>query len=154
MPQTTPLTVAAIQQAVDHDYQTNLQRTCDKIRQAADQGAQLVCLQELFTSRYFCQSEDHDQFALAESIPGPSTEALAAVAAEKGVVVVAGLFERRDRGLFHNSAVVLDSDGQMAGCYRKMHIPDDPLFYEKFYFTPGDLGFQAIPTFPVSEPVF
>lgn len=146
MPDPQLLTVAAIQQQVSRDRSANLQATCDQIRQAADQGAQLICLQELFASRYFCQSEDHDQFQLAEPIPGPSTEALCAVAAEKQVVVVAGLFERRGPGLFHNTAVVIESDGTIAGRYRKMHIPDDPLFYEKFFFTPGDLGFLATPT--------
>jgi len=103
-------------------------------------------LQELFSSQYFCQSEDHDQFEIAESIPGPTIDRVAALAKELGVVVVAGIFERRAPGLFHNSAAVIESDGSIAGIYRKMHIPDDPYFYEKFYFTPGDLGFQCFDT--------
>jgi N-carbamoylputrescine amidase len=106
----------------------------------------VVCLPELFRSQYFCQSEDHAQFELAEPVPGPSTEAVGRVAAEAGVVVIASLFERRAPGLYHNTAAVIDADGQYLGKYRKMHIPDDPLFYEKFYFTPGDLGFQVFPT--------
>ena len=109
-------------------------------------GAQIVCLPELFRSRYFCQSEDHAQFDLAEPIPGPSTEALSATARRHGVVIVGSLFERRTAGIYHNTAVVLDADGSIAGTYRKMHIPDDPLYYEKFYFTPGDLGFRAFDT--------
>jgi N-carbamoylputrescine amidase len=124
----------------------NLAKAVERIRQAARQGAQIICLQELFRSRYFCQSEDTQQFLLAESIPGPTTATLGRVAAELGVVVVASLFEKRAEGLFHNTAVVLDVDGSIAGKYRKMHIPDDPLYYEKFYFTPGDLGFQTFPT--------
>ncbi len=115
-------------------------------REAAAQGAQIVCLPELFRSLYFCQSEDHDHFQLAEPIPGPSTEALAKLAKELGVVIIASLFERRAAGLYHNTTAVLDADGAYLGKYRKMHIPDDPLFYEKFYFTPGDLGFQVFPT--------
>lgn len=116
------------------------------IKKAAADGAQIVCLQELFTGPYPCQSEDHRMFDLAEPIPGPSTEALAKVAAELEVVIVAPLFERRAQGVYHNTAAVIDADGSLAGIYRKMHIPDDPLFYEKFYFTPGDLGFQPIKT--------
>jgi len=114
-----------------------------RIHEAADGGAQIVCLQELFTSLYFCQVEDHKYFALAEKIPGPSTDALAKVARERAVVIVASLFEKRAAGVYHNTAVMLDSSGKIAGKYRKMHIPDDPLYYEKFYFTPGDLGFQT-----------
>jgi N-carbamoylputrescine amidase len=113
------------------------------IREAAGRGAQIICTQELFRSQYFCQAEDHKYFELAEPIPGPSTEILTALAKELGVVIVASLFERRTAGLYHNAAVVIDADGTLLGKYRKMHIPDDPLFYEKFYFTPGDLGFQA-----------
>ncbi len=113
------------------------------IREAAGRGAQIVCTQELFRSQYFCQAEDHKYFELAEPIPGPSTDALTALAKELGVVIVASLFERRTAGLYHNTAVIIDADGTLLGKYRKMHIPDDPLFYEKFYFTPGDLGFQA-----------
>jgi N-carbamoylputrescine amidase len=116
------------------------------VRTAVGRGAKIVCLPELYRSEYFCQSEDHAKFALAESIPGPSTRALAALAKRLRVVIVGSLFERRAPGLYHNTAVVLDSDGTLAGIYRKMHIPDDPLYYEKFYFTPGDLGFKAFDT--------
>ena len=121
----------------------NLDRQLTLIRQAAQRGAQIICTQELFCSLYFCQEEKHDYFALAEEIPGPSTQALTSLAAELDIVIVASLFERRMGGLYHNTAVVIDADGQLLGRYRKMHIPDDPLFYEKFYFTPGDLGFRA-----------
>jgi N-carbamoylputrescine amidase len=123
--------------------QENLEKAVQQIRQAAAQGAQIVGLQELFTSVYFCQIEDHKYFGLAEAIPGPSTEVLCKVAAELEVVIVASLFERRSAGLYHNTAAVIDADGRYLGKYRKMHIPDDPLFYEKFYFTPGDLGFRS-----------
>ncbi len=146
MSRRAPVSVAAIQMECTIDVDENLQRTLDAISASAKQGAQLICLQELFGSRYFCQSEDHDQFDLAEAIPGRTTDALARAAAEHKVVIVGGLFERRAAGLFHNSAVVFETDGSLAGVYRKMHIPDDPFFYEKFYFTPGDLGFKAIPT--------
>lgn len=138
--------VAALQMSCTDDRHANLEQTLAQIRRAAAQGARLVCLQELFHSLYFCQSEDHQFFEWAESIPGPTTERLAQTARELGVVIVAGLFERRAPGLYHNSAVVLDTDGSLAGIYRKMHIPDDPFYYEKFYFTPGDLGFKAIDT--------
>jgi len=116
------------------------------IERAADDGAQIVCLQELFTCPYPCQSEDHRNFDHAEPIPGPTTEQLSKIAAEREVVIVAPLFERRAPGLYHNTAAVIDADGTLAGTYRKMHIPDDPLFYEKFYFAPGDLGFTPIKT--------
>ena len=116
------------------------------IRSAAERGAQIICLQELFLTPYFCQNEDHANFELAESVPGPTTESLSGLAAELGVVLVASLFERRAPGVYHNTAAVIDADGTYLGKYRKMHIPDDPLFYEKFYFTPGDLGFQAYDT--------
>src|SRR6185369_6010305 len=121
----------------------NLAKAIARIHEAADGGAQIVCLQELFTSLYFCQVEDHKYFALAEEIPGPSTDALAKVARERAVVIVASLFEKRGAGLYHNTAAIIDADGSYLGKYRKMHIPDDPLFLEKFYFTPGDLGFRA-----------
>jgi N-carbamoylputrescine amidase len=121
----------------------NLERACALVREAADQGANVICLPELFRSQYFCQVEDHKYFQLAEAIPGPSTEALGAIAKERGVVVVASLFEKRAPGLYHNTAAILDADGSLMGIYRKMHIPDDPLFYEKFYFAPGDTGFRA-----------
>jgi N-carbamoylputrescine amidase len=116
------------------------------IREAAAKGAQIVCLQELFRSLYFCDVEDHDNFKLAESIPGPSTDALAPLAKELGVVIVASLFEKRAEGLYHNTTAVLDADGSYLGKYRKMHIPDDPGYYEKFYFTPGDMGYKVFKT--------
>jgi len=125
------------------DVQANLSKAIERTRQAASQGAQIICLQELFSSVYFCQVEDHKYFSLAEEIPGPSTQLFANLAKELGVVIIASLFERRAAGLYHNTAVILDADGTYMGKYRKMHIPDDPLFYEKFYFTPGDLGFRA-----------
>ena len=124
----------------------NVQAAIQRIEQAAHEGAQVICLQELFTGPYPCQTEDHRFFDLAESIPGPTTETLSVVAAQHEIVIVAPLFERRAPGVYHNSAVVIDADGSIAGVYRKMHIPDDPLFYEKFYFTPGDLGFTPIQT--------
>jgi len=126
----------------EHNFDTAVAR----IRDAATQRADVVCLPELFRTPYFCQSEDHACFDLAEPIPGPTTERLAAIAKDASVVIVASLFERRAPGLFHNTAVVIDSDGTLVGRYRKMHIPDDPLYYEKFYFTPGDLGFTAFDT--------
>lgn len=129
----------------DHPEE-NLAKALERIRTAANQGAQIVCLQELFRSRYFCQSEDTACFRLAEPIPGPTTEALSRIAAEYEIVLVASLFEQRAEGLFHNTAAVFDADGSLLGKYRKMHIPDDPLYYEKFYFTPGDLGFQSFQT--------
>lgn len=138
--------VAAIQDSRVDDPQVNVTESLRRIEEAAAQGAQVICLQEMFTTRYFCQTEDHSHFALAETIPGPTTERLCATARERGVVIVAGMFERRAPGLFHNTAVVIDADGRLAGKYRKMHIPDDPHFYEKFYFTPGDLGFLVTPT--------
>ncbi len=132
-----------IQMKCAEDPAENFERAVGKIRSAAAQGAQVVCLQELFRSRYFCQKEDVRLFDLAESIPGPSSRRLAELAAELGIVVIASLFERRAAGIYHNTAVILDSDGSLCGIYRKMHIPDDPLYYEKFYFTPGDLGFRS-----------
>lgn len=141
------LQVAAIQKTCLDDVQINVKHAVELIRKAADQQATLVCLQELFTSRYFCQSEDHAQFEHAESIPGPTTDILCQLAGQLEIVIVAGLFERRTAGLFHNSAVVIDSDGSLVGVYRKMHIPDDPHYYEKFYFTPGDVnGFKVFQT--------
>jgi len=124
----------------------NLRRTLDLVARAARDGARIVCTQELFRSPYFCQSEDHANFALAEPIPGPSTEAFQKLASKHRIVIVASLFERRAAGVYHNTAVIIDGDGTLLGRYRKMHIPDDPLYYEKFYFTPGDLGFRAWPT--------
>jgi N-carbamoylputrescine amidase len=140
------ISIVAIQSQCSTDAKQNVEQTIEKIALAAQSGAQLVCLQELFASRYFCQSEDHEKFELAEPIPGPTTERLAVAAKQNDVVIVAGVFEKRTAGLYHNSAVVFDSDGSTAGVYRKMHIPDDPFFYEKFYFTPGDLGFQSFQT--------
>jgi N-carbamoylputrescine amidase len=124
----------------------NLEKAVARVREAAARGAQIVCLQELFTSQYFCRDEDAQLFDLAETIPGPSTETLGRIAGELGIVVIASLFERRARGLYHNTAAVLGPDGSLMGIYRKMHIPDDPLYFEKFYFTPGDLGFKVFDT--------
>ncbi len=135
--------VGVVQMRCGTDVKANVQKAVERTREAAAQGAQIVCLQELFGSVYFCQVEDHRYFGLAEEIPGPSTEIFTALAAELGVVIIASLFEKRAAGLYHNTAVVIDADGKLLGKYRKMHIPDDPLFYEKFYFTPGDLGFKA-----------
>ena len=138
--------VALIQMSCSNDPQENLDKVVERIGEAASRGAQIISTQELFRSPYFCQSEDHANFSLAETIPGPSTEALTKIARERGVVIIASLFERRAPGLYHNTAVVIDADGQIAGRYRKMHIPDDPLYFEKFYFTPGDLGFRSFDT--------
>ena len=140
------VTVGLVQMPCSPDRDANLNRALAGICEAADRGARVVCLQELFRSVYFCQEEDSDWFDTAESIPGPTTEALCAVAREREVVVVGSVFEKRAAGLYHNSAVVIDADGALLGTYRKMHIPDDPLYYEKFYFTPGDLGFQVFAT--------
>ena len=137
------VTLGLIQTAVGADPRVNLEKAIERTIEAAKAGAQIICLQELFRSHYFCQVEDHKYFALAEEIPGPSTGAFCKVAREHGVVIVASLFERRAAGLYHNTAAIIDADGSYLGKYRKMHIPDDPLFYEKFYFTPGDLGFRA-----------
>lgn len=140
------LKVALAQRASEHDRDKNMQAFLGDIRIAADEGCELILLPELHNSDYFCQTEDTANFDLAESIPGPSTEELSATAAEYGIVVVSSLFEKRASGLYHNTAVVFDKDGTIAGQYRKMHIPDDPGYYEKFYFTPGDLGFKPIET--------
>ncbi|WP_308873642.1 carbon-nitrogen hydrolase [Thiothrix subterranea] len=140
------LSVAVVQHSNTADYAVNLEQSIAGIRRATAQGAQLVMLQELHTGLYFCQVEDTDYFDLAETIPGPSTDTLGKLAAELGIVIVCSLFEKRATGLYHNTAVVLDTDGSIAGKYRKMHIPDDPGYYEKFYFTPGDLGFTPIKT--------
>ena len=135
--------VGLIQMSCDQSPDKNLKKAITRIGEAAKKGAQIVCLQELFRSQYFCQTEDIALFKLAEEIPGPTTEALAKVARQHKVVILASLFEKRAAGVYHNTAVVIDSDGKISGKYRKMHIPDDPLYYEKFYFTPGDLGFQT-----------
>lgn len=137
------LPLALIQMRCSEDPRENLDKALVRIEEAAAQGARVVCLQELFRSTYPCQTEDPARFELAEPIPGPSTEALTKLAEARGVAVVASLFERRAEGLYHNTAVVIDAEGRLLGSYRKMHIPDDPLYYEKFYFTPGDLGFRS-----------
>jgi N-carbamoylputrescine amidase len=138
--------VGFVQMSCTADKQANLDKAIAGIRDAAAKGAQIVCLQELFTSLYFCDVEDYEHFKLAEAIPGPSTSQLGDVARECGVVVIASLFERRTQGLYHNTTAVIDSDGTYLGKYRKMHIPDDPAYYEKFYFTPGDLGYKVFKT--------
>jgi N-carbamoylputrescine amidase len=138
--------VGLIQMNCAIDPNENLEKALWRIREAAAGGAQIVCLQELFRSQYFCREENAQLFALAESIPGPSTDAIGRIARELGVVVIASLFERRGAGLYHNTAAVIGADGEIVGLYRKMHIPDDPLYFEKFYFTPGDLGFVNFDT--------
>ncbi len=138
--------VGLIQISCGPDPDENLRRAADFVRDAAGRGAQVVCLPELFRTQYFCQREDAALFDLAEPVPGPTTQALAEVARKAKVAVIASVFEKRARGVYHNTAAVLDSDGTLKGLYRKMHIPDDPLYYEKFYFTPGDLGFKVFDT--------
>ena len=138
--------VGTVQMSCSANPEENLQKAISKIREAAAKGAQIVCLQELFRSLYFCDVEDYDNFKLAEPIPGPSTDVLSALAKELGVVIIASLFEKRAEGLYHNTTAVLDADGTYLGKYRKMHIPDDPAYYEKFYFTPGDLGYKVFKT--------
>src|SRR4030095_15766528 len=138
--------IALIQMRCGANPDENFARAADFIRDAAKKDAQIVCLPELFRSQYFCQTEDHKNFELAEEVPGRSTSALGEIARETGVVIVASLFEKRTAGVYHNTAAIIDADGKFLGKYRKMHIPDDPAFYEKFYFTPGDVGFQAWPT--------
>jgi N-carbamoylputrescine amidase len=147
-PKTKPgaIKVGLVQMSCSNDPAANLAKAMERIEAAAKKGAQVICLQELFRSRYFCQSEDQRNFKFAETIPGPSTDALRELARRKKIVIVASLFERRAAGIYHNTAVVIDADGTIAGKYRKMHIPDDPLYYEKFYFTPGDLGFPSFQT--------
>jgi len=140
------INVGLVQMSCTANKAENLAKAIVKIKEAAQKGANVVCLQELFTSLYFCDVEDHDNFQLAEAIPGPSTDELTKVAAELGVVIIASLFEKRAQGLYHNTTAVIDADGQYLGKYRKMHIPDDPGFYEKFYFTPGDLGYKVFKT--------
>ena len=134
------------QTAGSADPDANLKKTLALAGRAAQRGAQIICTQELFRSQYFCQSENHKNFKLAEPIPGPSTDAFCKLARKHKVVVIASLFEKRAAGVYHNTAAIIDADGSLLGIYRKMHIPDDPLYYEKFYFTPGDLGFKAWPT--------
>ncbi len=140
------LTVGLVQMHMSESPDDNLRRAIAGVRDAASKGAQLVCLPELFRSRYFCQSESNEHFALAETVPGPTTKALEPLVAELGITLIASLFEQRAPGLYHNTAAVLDAGAGYLGKYRKMHIPDDPRYYEKFYFTPGDLGFKAFPT--------
>lgn len=137
------VTLGLLQHACTSDPAANLEKTLALAERAAKNGAQIICTQELFRSQYFCQSEDHAFFKLAEPIPGPSTAAFQKIAKEHNVVIIASLFERRASGIYHNTAAVIDAGGALLGTYRKMHIPDDPLFYEKFYFTPGDQGFRA-----------
>jgi len=144
--QAQSVTLGLVQMRCQTDPATNLENAIDRIRQAAKAGAQIVCLQELFRSQYFCQRQDPSTFDLAEPVPGPTTERLGRVARETGTVIVASLFERRTAGVYHNTAAVLDTDGSLLGLYRKMHIPDDPLYFEKYYFAPGDLGFRAFDT--------
>jgi N-carbamoylputrescine amidase len=144
--QAKPFTIALVQMSCTPEPQANLDKAIAQLRQAAAAGARIACLPELFRTPYFCQREDPAMFDLAEPIPGPTSERLAAVAAETGMVVVGSLFERRAAGLYHNTAVVFDADGRLLGLYRKMHIPDDPLYFEKYYFTPGDLGFRVFAT--------
>ncbi len=150
MPRRSPaspvVTLGLLQTACGADPAENLHRTLAAADRAARDGAQIICTQELFRSQYFCQCEDHKYFELAEPIPGPSTAAFQKLARRRGVVVIASLFEKRAAGVYHNTAVIIDADGELLGIYRKMHIPDDPFFYEKFYFTPGDRGFKAWPT--------
>src|ERR1700686_1789955 len=143
MPKKSTVTVGLVQMSCEPKPEANLKKAIARIGEAAKKGAQIVCLQELFRSQYFCQTEDIELFKLAETIPGPSTAALSKVARQNKIVLIASLFEKRAAGVYHNTAVTFDSNGRIAGKYRKMHIPDDPLYYEKFYFTPGDLGFQA-----------
>ena len=140
------ITIGLIQMASSPSPDENLEKAVEFIHRASGLGAQIVCLQELFRSQYFCQTENISLFDLAEPIPGPTTKRLESVAGHEGIVLVASLFERRDAGVYHNTAVVFDADGSMLGTYRKMHIPDDPLYYEKFYFTPGDQGFRTFET--------
>src|SRR2546425_564666 len=137
------VSVGLIQMSCDIDPKLNLKKAITRIGEAARKGAQIVCLQELFRSQYFCQTEDIELFKLAETVPGPSTDELSRVARQKKVVIIASLFEKRAAGVYHNTAIIIDANGEITGKYRKMHIPDDPLYYEKFYFTPGDLGFQT-----------
>jgi N-carbamoylputrescine amidase len=138
--------VGLVQMSCSYSKEENLKKAMAKTREAAANGAQIVCLQELFTSLYFCDIEDYENFKLAEPVPGPSTDALTKLAGELGVVIIASLFEKRAQGLYHNTTAVIDADGTYLGKYRKMHIPDDPAYYEKFYFTPGDLGYKVFRT--------
>jgi len=140
------ITVGLVQMACSSDVDKNLASAIESICAAAKKGAQIICLPELFLTQYFCQTEDTQNFSLAESLPGPTSETLSKLAKELGVVLIVPLFEKRTEGIYHNTALVIDADGSIAGTYRKMHIPDDPCFFEKFYFTPGDTGFKSFPT--------
>lgn len=150
MAATETFVIGLVQMRMSTDADENLHRAAGFVEQAAKDGAQVVCLPELFRSQYFCQREDASLFDLAESIPGPSTDVLGRVAKEQGVTIIASLFERRAAGLYHNTVAIVDTQGEVSGRYRKMHIPDDPAYYEKFYFTPGDLGFRTFST-PVGQ---
>ncbi|MCE1187773.1 MAG: carbon-nitrogen hydrolase [Ignavibacteria bacterium] len=143
---TQDFTIGVLQLAFTPDPKVNEEKTADFVRKAADKGAQVICLPELYRSQYFCQKEDIDYYDLAEPIPGPSTELFSTIAKEKNVVIIVPIFEHRGPGMYHNSAAIMNTDGSIAGTYRKMHIPDDPSYYEKFYFTPGDMGFKAVDT--------
>jgi len=140
------ISVGLVQMACSPDASKNLEKAVDSIRAAAKQGAQIICLPELFLTQYFCQTEDPDNFSLAEPLPGPTSTTLSTLAKELQVVLIVPLFEKRTQGIYHNTAIVIDTDGSIAGTYRKMHIPDDPCFFEKFYFTPGDTGFKSFST--------
>ncbi len=142
----TNVQIGVVQMSCSKDVAANIDKAKREIRNAASKGAQIVCLQELFTSLYFCDVEDYDNFQLAEAIPGPTTHIMCELAKELGVVIIASLFEKRAEGLYHNTTAIIDADGTYLGKYRKMHIPDDPAFYEKFYFTPGDLGYKVFQT--------
>ncbi len=144
--QSRNVSIGLVQNACSSDLSANMKKATDGIREAANKGANIVCLQELFTSLYFCDKEDYAPFQLAEAIPGKSTDILQPLAKELGVVIIASLFEKRAEGVYHNTTAVIDADGTYLGKYRKMHIPDDPAYYEKFYFTPGDLGFKSFAT--------
>ena len=146
MPNNSPFTIGIVQMSCSADADANMDKMVAKIREAAKMGAQVISTQELFRSQYFCQCEDTSLFDLAEPIPGPSTQLFAQLAKELNVAIVASLFERRTAGVYHNTAAILDADGSLLGTYRKMHIPDDPLYYEKYYFTPGDQGFRTFQT--------
>ena len=140
------ITIGIIQTTASTDIAGNLEKNLAAVHEAARKGAQIICLQELFQYQYFCQTEDHENFKLAQPVPGPVTERIRQLASQLNVVIIASIFEERARGIFHNTAVVVDADGSYLGKYRKMHIPDDPGFYEKFYFTPGDLGYRVFNT--------
>jgi N-carbamoylputrescine amidase len=140
------INIGLVQMSCQKDVQKNIDKASEQIRVAAKKGAQIICLQELFTSLYFCDVEDHANFSYGEAIPGPTTEIMQVLAKELGVVIIASLFEKRAQGLYHNTTAVIDADGSYLGKYRKMHIPDDPGYYEKFYFTPGDLGYKVFDT--------